>query len=200
MRRILFLARAEVWHVVRDRATLAQVLVLPILQLLVLSNAATFEILNTPVYIVDFDHTSASRGLVNRFRASGHFKVIGQSSSLDLGNEALLKGDVTMVLAIPHRLRKLARAHRRREGAAQRERRERIGGRHRAVLRVEDPSSVRDRAERRDAARQEDHRGGCDAARAGRPRHRGHRPRAGTTRRSITSTTWSRGFSSGWLR
>ncbi|MEP7304278.1 MAG: ABC transporter permease [Acidobacteriota bacterium] len=101
MRRILFLARAEVLHVVRDRATLAQVLVLPIVQLLVLSNAATFEILNTPVYIVDFDHTSASRGLANRFRASGHFRVIGQSTSLDLGNDALLKGDVTMVLAIP---------------------------------------------------------------------------------------------------
>ncbi len=101
LRRILFLARAEVLHVVRDRATLAQVLVLPVLQLLVLSNAATFEILNTPVYIVDFDHTSASRGLVNRFRASGHFRVIGQSGSLERGNEALLRGDVTMVLAIP---------------------------------------------------------------------------------------------------
>ena len=34
MRRILFLARAEVLHIVRDRATLAQVLVLPVLQLL----------------------------------------------------------------------------------------------------------------------------------------------------------------------
>jgi ABC-2 type transport system permease protein len=101
MRRILFLARAEVLHVVRDRATLAQVLVLPILQLLVLSNAATFEILNTPVYVVDFDHTSVSRGLVSRFAASGHFRIIGQSGSLELGNEALLRGDVTMVLAIP---------------------------------------------------------------------------------------------------
>jgi ABC-2 type transport system permease protein len=101
MRRILFLARAEVLHVVRDRATLAQVLVLPIVQLLVLSNAATFEILNTPVYIVDFDHTTASRGLVNRFQASGHFEIMGQSASPGLGNEALLRGDVTMVLTIP---------------------------------------------------------------------------------------------------
>src|SRR5262245_24877431 len=101
MRRIRFLAWAEVLHVVRDRATLAQVLVLPLVQLLVLSNAATFEILDTPVYIVDFDHTSVSRGLVSRFRASGHFRVIGQSGSLDLGNEALLRGDATLVLAIP---------------------------------------------------------------------------------------------------
>ena len=101
MRRVLFLARAEVLHVVRDRATLAQVLVVPILQLLVLTNAATFEIRNTPTYVVDLDRSSASRGLVNRFAASGHFDVAGQSASLDLANDALLRGDVTMVLAMP---------------------------------------------------------------------------------------------------
>jgi len=102
MRRILFLARAEVLHVVRDRATLAQVLVVPVLQLLVLSNAATFLVTNTPTYVVDFDRTSVSRGLVTRFRASGHFLVKEQSASPDLANEALLRGDATMVLTIPH--------------------------------------------------------------------------------------------------
>ncbi len=101
MRRILFLARAEALHVVRDRATLVQVLVVPVVQLLVLSNAATFLILNTPTYIVDFDRSIASRGLITRFAASGHFRVDGQSASPDLANEALLRGDVTMVLTIP---------------------------------------------------------------------------------------------------
>lgn len=102
MRRILFLARAEVLHVVRDRATLAQVLVMPILQLLILSNAATFQVSNTPTYLVDFDRSSLSRGLVTRFRASGHFRVEEQSESPELANEALLRGDATMVLTIPH--------------------------------------------------------------------------------------------------
>ena len=102
MRRILFLARAEVLHVVRDRATLAQVLIVPVLQLLVLSNAATFLVTNTPTYVVDFDRTSVSRGLVTRFRASGHFLVDEQSASPELANEALLRGDATMVLTIPH--------------------------------------------------------------------------------------------------
>jgi ABC-2 type transport system permease protein len=101
VRRILFLARAEALHVVRDRATLAQVLVVPVVQLLILSNAATFLIQNTPTYIVDFDRSTASRGLITRFAASGHFRVEGQSASLDLANEALLRGDVTMVLTIP---------------------------------------------------------------------------------------------------
>jgi ABC-2 type transport system permease protein len=101
MRPILALARVEVLHVARDRATLAQVLVIPILQLLVLSNAATFQIRDTPAYVVDFDRTSTSRGLVSRFRASRHFDIVGQSASLDLADEALLDGRVTLVLAIP---------------------------------------------------------------------------------------------------
>jgi ABC-2 type transport system permease protein len=101
LRRILFLARAEVLHIVRDRTTLAQVLVLPILQLVVLSNAATFEIRNTPTYIVDLDRTSASRQLVEHFDASGHFRIIGRSASFDLANEELLRGQVTLVLTIP---------------------------------------------------------------------------------------------------
>jgi len=102
VRRILFLARAEVLHVVRDRATLAQVLIVPILQLLVLSNAATFQIRDTPTYIVDLDRSTASRRLVERFESSGHFRVAGRSASPTLADEALLAGDVTMALTIPH--------------------------------------------------------------------------------------------------
>jgi ABC-2 type transport system permease protein len=101
MRRILSLARAEVLHVVRDHATMAQVLVVPVVQLLVLSNAATFAIRDTPAYLVDYDRTSTSRGLANRFAASGHFRIVGHSTSQEPANEALLDGRVTMVLTIP---------------------------------------------------------------------------------------------------
>ena len=70
MRQILFLAQAEVLHIVRDRILLAQTLVVPMVQLLVLSSAATFEIRNTPIQIVDFDRSSASRGAIaSRFRS-----------------------------------------------------------------------------------------------------------------------------------
>ena len=63
MRRILYLAQAEVLHIVRDKLLMVQVLVVPVIQLMVLSNAATFEIRNTPIQIVDLDRTSVSRGL-----------------------------------------------------------------------------------------------------------------------------------------
>src|SRR4051794_21525565 len=102
MRRILFLAHAEILHVVRDRATLAQALVVPIVQMLVLGNAATFEIRNTPTWIVDLDRTPVSRGLVNRIAASGHFEIVGTTSSSAVADESLLAGDTTLVLTIPH--------------------------------------------------------------------------------------------------
>ena len=101
MRRILFLARAEVLHIVRDRTTLAQVLVVPIVQLLVLVNAATFVIRDTPTYVVDYDRTSASRGLINRLAASGHFRILERSASLAKANDALLDGAATLVVTIP---------------------------------------------------------------------------------------------------
>jgi ABC-2 type transport system permease protein len=101
MRRILFLARAEVLHIVRDRTTMAQILVVPIVQLLVLVHAATFVIRDTPTYVVDYDRTSASRGLVNRLAASGHFRILERSASLAKANDALLDGAVTLVVTIP---------------------------------------------------------------------------------------------------
>jgi ABC-2 type transport system permease protein len=102
MRRILYLAQAEVLHIVRDRVLLAQLLVVPIVQLVVLSNAATFDIHDTPIDIVDLDRTTLSRGLVSHFAANGHFKVVSTSPSLDRADEGLLRGDITLVVVIPH--------------------------------------------------------------------------------------------------
>jgi len=102
MRRVFFLAQAELLHIVRDRATLAQILVVPMVQILILANAATFEIRDTRMWVVDLDRSSASRGLVNRFAASGHFDVTGTGSSIDAADEALLRGRTTLALGIPH--------------------------------------------------------------------------------------------------
>ena len=102
MRRALVLARAEVLHVVRDKATLVQIIVMPLVQLLLLSNVATFAIKQSPLYVVDFDRSSASRGLVSRLSSSGLFDIVGQSASPTLADEAMLRGDVTLVLTVPH--------------------------------------------------------------------------------------------------
>jgi ABC-2 type transport system permease protein len=101
VRRILFLAYAEVLHVVRDRATLAQVLVVPVVQLLLLSNAATLAIVDTPTYVADLDRTVTSRALVRRFAASGHFRVVEHVPSPAEAEEAFLEGRATLLVTIP---------------------------------------------------------------------------------------------------
>jgi ABC-2 type transport system permease protein len=102
VRHTLVLARAEVLHVVRDRATLVQIIVMPLIQLLILSNVATFAIKQSPVYVVDADRTSTSRGVVRRLGASGLFDIVGQSASPDSADDAMLAGRVTMIVTIPH--------------------------------------------------------------------------------------------------
>ncbi|MEO6527064.1 MAG: ABC transporter permease, partial [Gemmatimonadaceae bacterium] len=101
IRRTLVLARAEVLHVVRDRATLVQIIVLPLIQLLVLSNATTFAIRETPIWVVDHDASSVSRGLVDRLTSSGSFRVTGSSTSSVEADDAMLRGQATVVLTIP---------------------------------------------------------------------------------------------------
>lgn len=102
IRHTLVLAHAEVLHVVRDRATLAQIIVMPLVQLLLLSNVATFAVKQSPVYVVDADRTSTSRGIVRRLGASGLFDVVGQSASADSADDAMLRGRVTLIVTIPH--------------------------------------------------------------------------------------------------
>lgn len=101
-RRTMALARAEVLHVVRDKASLVQIIVMPLIQLLVLSNVATFAVKRSPAYFVDFDHSATSRGIMTRFAASDLFDIVGQSASADSANEAMLRGDATIVVTIPH--------------------------------------------------------------------------------------------------
>jgi ABC-2 type transport system permease protein len=101
MRRILVLAWVEVLHVVRDRATLFQALFIPIVQLLILANAATFQVRNTRLYVVDLDHSETSRQLISHFVGSGRFQIVGASESRTRADNAILGGQASLVVAIP---------------------------------------------------------------------------------------------------
>jgi hypothetical protein len=102
MRRILFLARPRSCISCATAFWWRRSSSSPIVQLLILSNAATFQIRNTSIHIVDLDRTSTSRGLASHLAASGHFQIVGTAPSLDAANEGLLAGTVTMVVVIPH--------------------------------------------------------------------------------------------------
>ena len=79
MRIIFFLLQKEFIQIFRNKAMLPIIFVMPVIQLLVLSYAATFEVKDTRVALVDDDRSSTSRSLVNGLEESGYFGLIGES-------------------------------------------------------------------------------------------------------------------------
>jgi ABC-2 type transport system permease protein len=103
MRTVFYLVRKEFLQVFRDRTTVFQIFMIPVVQLLVLANAATFDVKQIAMMVVDEDRTTVSAGLVQRLEAGRQFRVVRYEPS-DAGvDHALLNRDVTGVLHIPRR-------------------------------------------------------------------------------------------------
>ncbi|MGI9042215.1 MAG: ABC transporter permease [Gemmatimonadales bacterium] len=113
MRTIFFLVRKEFLQIFRDCTTVLQIFLIPVVQLLVLANAATFDLKQTRLLVVDEDRTTVSSGLVQRLEGGRQFRVVRRTSSGAGVEQALLDGEVTAVLHIPRRFEQdLVRHHR----------------------------------------------------------------------------------------
>ena len=77
------------------------IFVLPLIQLIILSNAATFEVKDIKFSYIDNDKTSFSRALIDKFNASTYFNVITDFPSEKIASSAMLKGEVDVILEIP---------------------------------------------------------------------------------------------------
>jgi len=100
MRTILFIIQKEFKQIFRNRGMLPIIFVLPIIQLVILSNAATFEIKNIKFSYIDNDKTSFSKELIEKFDASTYFNVLTDFPSNKLATSAMLKGEVDVILEI----------------------------------------------------------------------------------------------------
>jgi ABC-2 type transport system permease protein len=101
MRVLLALVKKEFLQIRRDGLMMRQLFLMPIVQLVVLSSAATFEVKRASMYVVDRDRTATSAGLVDRLRASGRFDLVGASASMDAANEAMLARKAGIIVGIP---------------------------------------------------------------------------------------------------
>lgn len=101
MRRVLYLMRKELQELRRDPRLFGIVIMAPIIQLSVLGYAATTDVKDIPIAIVDADRSSASRDLINRFEASSNFKIVAMLGSTDEIDRYLDGGAAWMALSIP---------------------------------------------------------------------------------------------------
>jgi ABC-2 type transport system permease protein len=87
--------------------------IMPMVQLVILANATTFEVKTARLYVVDRDNSSMSRGVVNRLAASGRFLPTASSLSMTSADDAMLNRRIDVIISIPEGFeRDLIRDHR----------------------------------------------------------------------------------------
>lgn len=101
LRTLRVLLKKEFLQISRDRVILRMLFLMPIVQLLVLTNAATFEVKNARVWLVDQDQSTLSHQLIERFGGSGRFVPVGASASAGPADDALIDGHTDLILTIP---------------------------------------------------------------------------------------------------
>lgn len=106
MKTIKYIIQKEFKQILRNKGMLPIIFVLPLLQLLILSNAATFEVKNIQFSYVDYDKSISSRELIDKFRASSYFIILKDFSAKKNADEAMEKGEVEVVLEIPRHFEK----------------------------------------------------------------------------------------------
>ena len=77
------------------------IFVLPIIQIVILSFAATFEVTNIELAYIDNDKSAYSRELLSKFKTSKDFTIIGELTSAKQGFEEMQKGKIDVFIEIP---------------------------------------------------------------------------------------------------
>jgi ABC-2 type transport system permease protein len=101
MRRILYVMWKEVIELRQDPRIFGIIFIAPVVQLAVLGYAATTDIRNVPIVMVDADRSSESQELISRFSGSGIFDIIDIVSSTAEVDRYLEASRAWMAVAIP---------------------------------------------------------------------------------------------------
>jgi drug efflux transport system permease protein len=101
MRRILIVAWKELKQIRRDSRMFATALFAPVLQLAIFGYAATFDLHEVPVAVLDLDQTPASRAYVSSFDRTDRFAVGYRVTSYADISDLLARGKARLAIVIP---------------------------------------------------------------------------------------------------
>ncbi len=101
MKQLKYLLQKEFLQIRRDKTIFKMMLLMPVIQLLVLPWAATFEQRNIYLSVIDNDRGSYSRQLIDKVVSSGFFHLKDYSDSYDQAIKAVENNDADLILEIP---------------------------------------------------------------------------------------------------
>lgn len=106
MSRIKYLLQKEFLQIMRNKVLLRMIIAMPVIQLLILPWAATFEQRNISLSVVDNDKSSYSRNLIEKVISSGFFQLTDYSASYSKAINAIEQNEADLILEIPQNLEK----------------------------------------------------------------------------------------------
>jgi ABC-2 type transport system permease protein len=101
MKNILYIIRKEFLQLRQDRKMFGISFIAPVLQLIVLGYAATFDVKDIPTVVCDFDNSPSSRELVRGFTSTEYFHVIGYFDNISEIDHQLDDGHASIAIVIP---------------------------------------------------------------------------------------------------
>lgn len=101
MRTLKFLLQKEFRQIFRNPSILRIIFVMPVIQLLILPWAADYEIKGVQLSVVDHDHSSYSRQLINKITSSNYFVLDQYGGSYHQSLNEIEKGNSDIILEIP---------------------------------------------------------------------------------------------------
>ncbi|HRY97421.1 MAG TPA: ABC transporter permease [Bacteroidales bacterium] len=101
MRTILIIIRKEFIQIFRNRTMLPIIFLVPLIQLIILVNAATLEMKHIDLLIVDRDLSSSSRFLGSKFKGSPFFRMLEGDQGPGSVTSLLLSDRADVILVIP---------------------------------------------------------------------------------------------------
>lgn len=102
MRTILIIIRKEFIQIFRNRTMLPIIFLVPLVQLIILVNAATLEMKRIDLVVVDHDISPSSRDMTARFEGSPFFNLLESSHAPGQIEEMLFSDKADLVIIIPN--------------------------------------------------------------------------------------------------
>ena len=101
LQRLLAIIRKELIGMLRDRRARMSLIIPPVIQLLIFAQAATMEVKNIELAIVDLDRGPASFEIVHRLRGSPSFESLPLYPSVEAARAHVEREQVIGVLVLP---------------------------------------------------------------------------------------------------
>ncbi len=99
--RMVGLIRKEFILILRDRGTLALLVVLPVMLLIVFGFAIEFDPKHLPTSIISYDNTPLTRSFVSALQASRYFKIVDHANDEKKKRDDFASGKISFAFTIP---------------------------------------------------------------------------------------------------